>query len=121
MTNDDLDALKARIADLEAALDQKNKSIEATFKLTPSLTNLLGLLLSLPTVSAEIITHRLEVTSDAKVAVHRLRKILLPYGVTIHSTRLLGYWISDEDKEKIRAEIGHARSVSANYEQRAAA
>lgn len=111
--DDEKAQLRARIRDLEAALGQSNENLAVTFRLTPVLNNLLGLLLSLPNVTSEMIRQRLEIATDAKVAIHRLRRHLEPWKIEIKSRRSLGYWLEDEDKEKIReavaAKIGTPR------------
>lgn len=103
--DDELAALRARVRDLEAVLGQSQEGITATFRLTPVLSNLFGLLLSLPNVTSEMIRQRLEIATDAKVAIHRLRTHLKPWGIKVHSRRNVGYWFDDEAKKKIRALI----------------
>lgn len=103
---DEADALRARIRDLEAVLNQNNKTLAVTFKLTPSLNNLFGLLLSLPNVTPEMIQQRLEIATDAKVAIHRLRKHLTEFSIEIKGRRNLGYWLEQVDKDKIRRLAG---------------
>lgn len=93
----------ARVADLETALEQSNANLAVTFRLPPALNKLLGLLISLPNVTSEMVHQRLEIATDAKVAVHRLRRYMSPHGIQINSRRNLGYWIENADKAKIRA------------------
>jgi len=101
----------ARIAELEAALGigQSDASVlGVTFKLSICGARLLGCLLATPNVTSEMITLRLGIASDAKVAVHRLREALIKsehFGLdedVVQSQRGLGYWLSAEHKEKIR-------------------
>ena len=96
------DQLRARIRDLELTLGQSDDNLAVTFRLTPVLNNLLGLLLALPVVTPEMIRQRLEIAPDAKVAVHRLRKHLEPWGLAIESKRNVGYWLEHDAKTKIR-------------------
>jgi biotin operon repressor len=63
----------------------------------------LGLMITRPHVCAEMIQQRLDVSSDAKVAKHRLQKALDPWGIKIQCRRGLGYWLSDADKQKVIA------------------
>jgi biotin operon repressor len=100
--NNEKDQLRARIRDLELTLGQGDDNLAVTFRLTPVLNNLLGLLLSLPVVTPEMIRQRLEIAPDAKVAVHRLRKHLEPWGLAIESKRNVGYWLEHDAKTKIR-------------------
>ena len=117
-------ALRARIRDLEAALNQNNLDIAVAFQLTPALANILGLLLSLPLVTADTIQHRLGIVTDSKVAIHRLRKMLArwhsklnlqPDEVLVQGRRHVGYWIEPEHKERLKAaiaEVSVTREVS---------
>jgi hypothetical protein len=99
------DQLKARIRDLELALGQGNTNLAVTFRLTPVLNNLMGLLLALPVVTPEMIRQRLDIAPDAKVAVHRLRTHMKPWlgEEFIKSKRNVGYWIEGVDKSKVKA------------------
>ena len=101
----------ARIAELEAALGigQSDASIlGVTFRLSTSGARLLGCLLATPIVTSEMVTVRLGIASDAKVAMHRLREALVKSEHftadedVIQSQRGLGYWLSNGHKEKIR-------------------
>jgi hypothetical protein len=98
MTTANEEVLHGRIRDLEATLLIGSKSIRAVFHLSPRLADIFGLLLSQDVVPTETLTTRLNLVSDAKVAVHRLRRQMAPLGITIHSRNRVGYWISDEDK-----------------------
>lgn len=100
--NDETTQLRTRIRDLELALGQRDESLAATFRLTPVLNNLMGLLMNVPVVTPEMIRQRLEIAPDAKVAAHRLRKHLEPWQIKIQSRRNVGYWIEDEDKLRVR-------------------
>jgi hypothetical protein len=106
---EEAEALRLRIRDLEAALGQKDEGLANTFKLAPKMTDLLGLLLSLPIVTSDQIDRRLGIASDAKVAIHRLRKELAPWSIAIFSKRLRGYWLDDETKAKIKQLISPAQ------------
>jgi hypothetical protein len=103
MKGHDVEVLQGRVRDLEVALGQNDSKLSNTFKLTPNLANFLGLLLALPVVTAEIISERAGIASDAKVAKHRLQKELIPWDIQVHSKRLLGYWLDDDTKARIRA------------------
>lgn len=97
--------LRNRVRDLELALGQRDEGLAATFRLTPVLNNLMGLLLTVPVVTPEMIRQRLEIAPDAKVAAHRLRKQLEPFEIKIHSRRNVGYWLEDADKARIRGMV----------------
>ncbi|HLL29016.1 MAG TPA: hypothetical protein VKT73_15370 [Xanthobacteraceae bacterium] len=105
MSDDEIEVLRQQLRDLRAALNQNNQTIANTFRLSPAQNNLFGLLISLDTVTPEIIRQRLEIATDAKVAVHRLRRHLKEWEIQIHSRRNVGYWLDEETKEKIRGMI----------------
>ena len=98
MTTANEEVLHGRIRDLEATLMIGSKSIRAVFLLPPRLADILGLLLSQQVVPTETLQTRLNLVSDSKVAMHRLRRKMAPLGIKIHSRNRVGYWISDEDK-----------------------
>lgn len=98
-------ALQARIKDLETAIGAGNNVMAQTFKLPPKLLKLMALLVATPVVTADMIHRNLDIATDAKVAVHRLRTHLEPWGIEVHSRRYVGYWLSDETKDKISALI----------------
>ena len=113
--------LQTRVRDLEAVLNQNNAGIALTFQLTPAIANLLGLLLSLPLVTPEAIQHRLEIATDPKIAIHRLRKRLAVWhaplevpegGQIVQGRRHVGYWIAPDMKAKMRAQITKATEAA---------
>lgn len=101
-----------RIRDLEAALKQKDRTLAVTFRLTPTLSDLFGLLVSLPNVTVEMMTQRLGITSEPKVAVSRLREKLKPWGVKIYNARHVGYWLAEEDKARVKQILTQGLEVS---------
>jgi hypothetical protein len=101
--SNEMDQLRLKVRDLELALGQNNDNLAVTFRLTPVLNNLCGLLLALPVVTPEMIRQRLEIAPDAKVAIHRLRKHLEPWKIEIESRRNVGYWLEEVTKARIRA------------------
>jgi len=101
----DYESLQLRIRDLEHVLNLRNDNLAIAYKLASTNLKIMGLLLSLPTITPQMMTTRLSITTDAKVAMHRLRTHLKPYGIEIHNKRGLGYWIEDADKAKIREAI----------------
>lgn len=108
-TTDEGTALKAKVAALESALHQNNLSIAVAFKLTPALSNLLGLLIALPLVTPETIQHKLRLSADPKVAMHRLRRMMARWWEgpepLIKGRRCVGYWIEPKDKEWLQSKI----------------
>lgn len=106
---DELEYYKGRCRDLEAALNLQNPYIPIVFQLSPSLSALLGLLLSVPYASSEMISHRLELADNVRMAVRRLREKVEPFGIVVHSRRTLGYWLDTGTKEKILSILAEAR------------
>lgn len=110
--DNDIAVLQARVRDLETALNQNNLDIAVAFQLTPALANLLGILLALPLATTEIIQKRLEISTDPKVAIHRLRRMMSRWHerlalteTPIKGRRCVGYWIEPDVKEKLRAMV----------------
>lgn len=99
--SDDPEFLKSRIRDLEAVLGQRS-DLASKLHLPHGLGRLLGLLMAVPYASTETIRHRLGISSDPKVAIHRLRRLLKPRDIEVRSRRTHGYWLPDEAKQKIR-------------------
>lgn len=94
--------MEARIRDLENALGQSNPELALAFRLPPALNNLLGLLLALPVVTHAVIETNLELVTNARVAMHRLRQNLEPFGITVLSRRTVGYWLDNDNKTRVR-------------------
>lgn len=97
--------LRTRIRELEEALGLGHDALSFTFRLSPTLGNLMGLLLTLPTVTPELVKQKLGVAADAKVVMYRLRKHLRDWNIKIHSHRNVGYWLDPADKKRVRAFI----------------
>lgn len=97
--------LRAKIRDMEKVLGVKDQDLLLTFKLTPSLNSIFGLLLSQKLVTSEMIEHRLALATESKVAVHRLRQALKKWGIGIESRRNIGYWLSTDTKAQVRGMV----------------
>jgi hypothetical protein len=109
-TTSELVALKLRVKELEACLGLNDRNLGSFFKLSASMTNLLGLMLSVPNVTPEMIQTRLRIASESKVAIRRLRVGLDKWAAEneqqpfiIHAKRQMGYWFDEETKKRIRA------------------
>jgi HTH DNA binding domain len=99
MLEETVEALRDQVRVLQGTLNQDNQALTSTFKLTPLLGNLLGLLMAKPVVSCDMIVGVLKTTP--KVAAHRLKKELIPWGITIHNKRRVGWWLDAVTKESI--------------------
>lgn len=106
--SEELAAAKARIRDLEAALGLTDPSLAVTFKLSAGSHKLLALLMSSSHVTSQMVQKRLEIATDTKVAMHRLRVALKPFGtkdhrIEIKNRRTLGYFLEPETKAFINS------------------
>jgi hypothetical protein len=71
------------------------------FRLTALQAKLLIALVDSRRLTMENIEFDLGIATDAKVAIHRLRRRLSPYQVKIESIRDGGYWLTDAEREKV--------------------
>lgn len=75
------------------------------FRLSEVLAKLLDLLLTETRVTAQMIEHDHRLSTDAKVAIHRLRRRLRPYNIRIETLRGDGYWLEQPMKQLIQDRI----------------
>lgn len=76
--------------------------LQLTYRLSPTLAKLLLLLLENKFVTARMVEAEHRLTTDAKIAMHRLRRRLDGLDVTIQSQRSLGYWLDEPTKQLIK-------------------
>lgn len=69
--------------------------------LSPSLAKILILLAKNQIVTAEMIEVEEELATEAKVAIHRLRRELEGSGIEVQSRRGIGYWVDSEARKLI--------------------
>jgi len=72
------------------------------FKLTQQQAKLLALLMEVPVASAHVIQNRVKMSTEAKVAIHRLRNRMDEYGIKISAKRFYGFWLDPDQKAKVR-------------------
>jgi hypothetical protein len=72
------------------------------FKLTQQQAKILCLLMEVPVADAHAISRRTGMSTEAKVAVHRLRNRMKEYGVTISAKRYYGFWLEPDQKAKVK-------------------
>lgn len=89
--------------------------LKRTYRLPDGLARLLWTLAHKSHVTSEEI-QRLSLSADPKVAIHRLRRKLKPFEVTIESQRNTGYWLDDASKNKVRSLIGQATTTASSVE-----
>lgn len=76
-----------------------------TFRLSEVLAKLLQLLLTEPRVTTTMIEDEYRLSTDAKVAIHRLRRRLKPHNIRIETLRGDGYWLEQPMKQLIETKI----------------
>jgi hypothetical protein len=104
MTDTTLDEKDARIHELEEQLRLKHEIYLQPFGLTQQQGKLLALLMEVPVASAETIRLRVDMNTEAKVAVHRLRSRLKPHDIN-NAKRFHGFWLSPDDKAKVKVVV----------------
>jgi hypothetical protein len=72
------------------------------FKLTQQQAKLLALLMEVPVASADVLSRKVKMSTEAKVAIHRLRKRMDEYGITVSAKRFYGFWLEPDQKAKVR-------------------
>lgn len=72
------------------------------FGLTQQQARLLALLMEVPVASGFDIQRRANMSTEAKVAIHRLRARMKLYGVEIKAKRYYGFWLEPDQKAKVK-------------------
>lgn len=87
--------------------------IQMTLGLSGKLARILLLLNEQKVVTQHDIVTEYKLATDAKVAIHRLRRALDGKGVDIKSRRDVGYWLEPSTKERIKelADTGQTNFV----------
>ncbi len=112
--------LRLRIADLEKVLKQTNGSeLALAFHLPPVMEKLLGLLLAMPLVTGEMVERRLDISTQPKIAVYRLREYLKRHAVDVKCKRNVGWWIEPDDKTKLMQIAARSRPTPQVNEEQA--
>lgn len=93
--------LREKVRELQSALKLNDPSIQTTFRLTPAVADIFGLLMAVQRVTPEMVSQRLGLASDPKVAMHRVRKAVKPFGIEVESKRHIGYWLDPETKHRV--------------------
>lgn len=101
----DADDKDARIQELEDQLRLDHEKYMRPFDLTQQQAKLLALLMDVPVASAETIRTRVDMSTEAKVAVHRLRARLKPHGIEVEGRRFHGFWMEPAEKQKVKDNI----------------
>lgn len=111
--SEELNDLRARIDELETALFVKRDPLETVFGLSSARTRILSLLMSSEFVDSHLVEKTLGIVTNMRVAICMMRKDLEPWGITIRSRRITGYWIDGVDKARINAAIAEHTELHA--------
>jgi hypothetical protein len=76
-------------------------ALQMRYDLSPSLANILLLLVKNKVVNQEMVEVEYRLTKDTKVAMHRLRHRLKPHGIEVASMRDVGYWLDIKTRRAI--------------------
>jgi DNA-binding response OmpR family regulator len=79
--------------------------MQRDYGLSPGPARLLYLLINTDRVSVHQIEHEYGIAKDARVLVHRLRRLLAPHDIEIRSIRMTGYWMTDEHRRAVRSRL----------------
>lgn len=91
---------------IETAETDNYENYIQPFELTQQQAKLLALLMEVQIASAETIHKRIDMATEAKVAIHRLRQRLKKFNINISAMRFRGFWIEPEDKDKVKQVMG---------------
>ena len=108
-TDQRIRALEDRVTLLEDALGM-NYHAPPAWGLTPCEAAIFGVIMRVPMATFDrlmtaVYAHKSD-PPDAnviKVHVHRIRRKIAPYGLTINTAKCVGYWIPEEQKAKLSA------------------
>lgn len=84
------------------ATEDEVHQLQRKFDVSPTLAQLLYLLATNVRLTAEQIEET-GVVADARVSIHRLRKIMAAHEIDIRAAYKTGYWLSEEDQAIIKA------------------
>lgn len=80
--------------------------LQMKYNLSPSLAKLLRLLIENKIVTGRMVEIEHKLSTDARIAMHRLRRRMDGTEIEIKSRRDVGYWLDPDHKDEIIREIG---------------
>jgi hypothetical protein len=80
-------------------------TLRQTYNLPARQAQLMNLLLNNRYVTYDMIETKFKIYTDAKVAIHKLRRLLAPFEITVGVMRGAGYFIDEPEKKKIWATL----------------
>ena len=72
--------------------------LQVKFRLSRSMARIVKMMLDDGRITGYAIENEHKIVTDAKVLIHKVRRRLEQYGITIHSRRDVGYWMDDASK-----------------------
>jgi hypothetical protein len=85
--------------------------LQITFSMSKSMATVVKLMCDDGRITADAIENKHKIVTDAAVLIHKIRRQLAPFGITIHSRRDVGYWMDDASKAILLKAIGPDPSV----------
>lgn len=79
--------------------------LQMKYKLSPVLAGIFSLLIKQKIVTVDDIVGKLKITDYPRVALYRLRGVVIKDSITIHHHRDVGYWLDDATKARVVEEI----------------
>ncbi len=73
-----------------------------TFRVSQPFGALLELLLRKPLVTHEVIRQEVELVTEAKVLMYRLRVVLDEHSIELQNQKAVGWWLNPPEKQKIK-------------------
>lgn len=88
--------------------------MQVKFRLSRSMAKVVKMMFDDGRITASAIENDHRIVTDAKVLIHKIRRRLEAYGITVHSRPNVGYWMDDASKAALlkalddEAPAGHA-------------
>lgn len=86
------------------ATDDEIHQLQRKYDVSPTLAQLLHMLATNHRITAAQVEDA-GIVGDARVSIHRLRKVLAPNNITVRSSYRTGYWMSDEDRATVLSSL----------------
>jgi hypothetical protein len=94
--------------------------IQIKFRTSLSMAKIIKLMDDTGRVTGDAIENEHKIVSDAKVIMHKIRRRLAPFGITVHSRRDVGYWMDEPSREKLHSVLNSSAGQAGVSEVREA-
>ena len=81
--------------------------LQVRFRLSKSMAKIVKLMYDDGRITGDAIENEHKIVTDAKVIMHKIRRRLAPFGITIHSRRDVGYWVDDASRDALLLALGN--------------